>query len=113
MQGESLKEFVKVASVKDISEGRMIDVKINGKEIMIAKLDGIFYAIGNRCTHMKCLLSKGIIEEGKVICPCHFACFDLKTGEGFWGREIGAIPLKPVPIYEVKVQGEDILIKPD
>ncbi len=105
-----MREFVKVASVKDISEGRMIDVKINDKEIMIAKLDGSFYAIGNRCTHMKCLLSKGIIEEGKVICPCHFARFDLKTGEGFWGREI---PLKPVPIYEVKVQGEDILIKPD
>jgi nitrite reductase/ring-hydroxylating ferredoxin subunit len=105
--------FIRVASVKDVSEGEMIGVKVNEKEIMIANLSGRFYAIGNRCTHMKCLLSKGTIEEGKVICPCHFACFDLKTGEGFWGREIGAIPLKPVPIYEVKVQGEDILIKID
>ncbi|MGB9660244.1 MAG: Rieske (2Fe-2S) protein [Nitrososphaerales archaeon] len=105
--------FIRVASVKDVSEGEMIGVKVNEKEIMIANLSGRFYAIGNRCTHMKCLLSKGTIEEGKVICPCHFARFDLKTGGGFWGREIGAIPLKPVPIYEVKVQGEDILIKPD
>ncbi|MCP8321251.1 MAG: Rieske 2Fe-2S domain-containing protein, partial [archaeon] len=74
-------EFIRVASVKDVSERRMIGVKIDRKDIMIANLGGRFYAIGNRCTHQGCLLSKGTLEEEKVSCPCHFSVFDVKTGK--------------------------------
>ncbi|MGQ9469494.1 MAG: Rieske (2Fe-2S) protein [Nitrososphaerales archaeon] len=45
---------------------------------MIANLGGRFYAIGNRCTHMACLLSKGNLEGEKVTCPCHFSVFNVK-----------------------------------
>jgi len=102
-----LTEFIRVASVKDLSEG-MIGVRIDKKDIMIANLGGRFYAIGNRCTHQGCLLSKGTLEEDKVTCPCHHAIFDVKTG-----KVIRFPALKPEPTYEVKVQGEDILIKSD
>ncbi|MCP8316584.1 MAG: non-heme iron oxygenase ferredoxin subunit [archaeon] len=101
-------EFIRVASVKDVSERRMIGVKIDRKDIMIANLGGRFYAMGNRCTHQGCLLSKGTLEEEKVSCPCHFSVFDVKTG-----KVIRPPALKPQPTYEVKVQGNDILIKSD
>jgi len=103
-----LTEFIRVASVKDVSEGRMIGVKIDKKDIMIANLGGRFYAIGNRCTHQGCLLSKGSLEEEKVTCPCHFSVFDVKTG-----KVIRPPALRHEPTYEVKVQENDILIKPD
>jgi len=99
---------MRVASVKDISEGKMIGVKIDKKDIMIANLGGRFYAIGNRCTHMGCLLSKGTLEGEKVTCPCHFAVFGVKTG-----KVIRPPALKPEPTYEVNVQEDDILIKSD
>jgi len=100
-----LTEFIRVASVKDVPEGNMIGVKVNKKDILVANLNGTFYAIGNRCTHQGCLLSKGKLEDEKVICPCHFAVFDIKTG-----RAIRPPASKPEPTYRVKVQGEDILI---
>lgn len=108
MQGKLLTEFIRVASIKDVSEGKMIGVKIDKKDILIANLGGRFYVIGNRCTHMGCLLSKGTLEEERVTCPCHFSVFDVKTG-----RVIKSPAPKPEPIYEIKVQGEDVLIKSD
>ncbi len=89
----------------------MIGVKVGYKEIMIANIGGEIYAMGNICTHMGCLLSKGNLEEGRVTCSCHSAVFEVKTGRGFWGSGTAAIALRPEPIYEVKIQGEDILIR--
>lgn len=83
----------------------MIGVKTDKNDVLIANLGGKFYAIGNRCTHKGCLLSKGTLQETNVICPCHFSVFDLKTG-----KVIKSPAPKPEPTYEVKVQGEDILI---
>ncbi len=100
-------EFVRIASVRDLSEEMMIGVKVDKKDILIANLDGKFFAIGDRCTHQGCLLSKGNLEKDKVTCSCHFSVFDVKTG-----KAIRSPALKPEPTYEVKIQGLDILIKP-
>jgi len=102
-----LTEFVRIASVRDLSEGTMIGVKVDKKDILIANLGGKFFAIGNRCTHQGCLLSKGNLEEDGVTCPCHFSVFNVKTG-----KVIRSPALKPEPTYEVKIQGFDVLIKP-
>jgi nitrite reductase/ring-hydroxylating ferredoxin subunit len=45
-------EFVEVAKVNEIPPGKMKHVELNPKEIMIANLDGKFYALNDRCTHM-------------------------------------------------------------
>jgi 3-phenylpropionate/trans-cinnamate dioxygenase ferredoxin subunit len=101
-----LTEFIRVASVKDVSEGNMIGVKIDKKDILVVNLNGTFHAMGNRCTHQGCLLSKGTLEEEKVTCPCHFSVFDVKTG-----KVLRTPAPKPEPTYEVRVQGEDIFDK--
>lgn len=51
--------FEKVASVNNLKLGNMMKVEIASKEICISNIDGKYYAIGNRCTHMGCLLSDG------------------------------------------------------
>lgn len=48
--------FVKIASTKEIAAGEMIGKKVDRKEILIANIEGNYYAIGDKCTHSNCLL---------------------------------------------------------
>ncbi len=97
--------FVKVASAKDLEAGHMIGVEAGGKEIAVINLEGKYYAIGNRCTHMSCMLSDGTLKGGNVTCPCHGSIFDAKTGSVVKGPA-----KKPEPAYQTKIEGEQILV---
>jgi len=99
-------EFVKVASTKDLSPNKMIGVKAESNDILIANFAGKYYAIGNSCTHRDCKLSDGKLKDGSITCPCHGSVFDIKTGNVLHG------PAKnPEPVYQVKVEGDQILVK--
>lgn len=95
---------IDIALAKDVERGKMISVEKNGKDILIANVDGNYYAIGNVCTHMGCKLSEGTLSGNTVQCPCHGSIFNLKTGE----VEKGPAE-KPEPSYELRVDGDRIL----
>ncbi len=97
--------FVKVASKKYFESEDILGVEANGKKIMLAKLNGNFYAIGDVCTHRGCHLSEGTIMGEMIECPCHRSVFDIKTG-----KVVKAPAKKPEPKYGVKIEGEDILV---
>jgi len=96
---------VKVASTKELAPSKMIGVEAGGKKILVANLEGKYYAIGNRCTHMGCMLSDGVLKGGIVQCPCHGSRFDVKTGS-----VVGGPAKKPEPAFQVKVEGDQILV---
>jgi nitrite reductase/ring-hydroxylating ferredoxin subunit len=74
--------FVEVAKIDEIPSGNMKHLELDGKEIVVANLDGKFYAMDDRCGHMNALLSMGnISNEGVVTCPFHGARFDTNTGK--------------------------------
>jgi nitrite reductase/ring-hydroxylating ferredoxin subunit len=99
-------EFAKVAETKDIKPSQMKAVEVDGESICLANIDGKYYGIGNICTHVGGPLDQGTVEGYEVECPWHGSKFDVRTGE----------PTKPParssePTYEVKVEGESILIR--
>ena len=98
--------FVKVASTKDLTAGKMTGVEAGGKQILVVNVDGKYYAIGDKCTHRGCMLSGGTLKEGGIVqCPCHGSNFDVKTGGVVKG------PAKnPEPAYEVKVEKDQVLV---
>ena len=96
--------FEKLALVKDLKPNQMTSVEAGGKEIVVVNLDGAYYAIGNRCTHMGCMLSDGTLRGETVTCPCHGSIFDVKTGSVMKGPA-----KKPEPAYQTKTEGEQIL----
>ena len=61
--------LVKVAETSEIPLGRMKAVKLAEKEVLIANVNGVYYAIGNICTHSQGDLSKGTLEGNIVTCP--------------------------------------------
>ena len=74
-------EFVEVAKVSEISDGKMKHVEVDGKELLIANVDGKFYAISDRCGHMNALLSMGNLTGNTLTCPFHGSKFDVTTGK--------------------------------
>ena len=106
-------EFVKVAETPEIPVGGQKVVTIQGKEILITNIGGNYYAMGNRCTHAGADLSKGSLDGKIITCPRHKAKFDMTTGNvvfrpKYWRWEL---KLDDEPFYEVKVDGNDVLLK--
>jgi 3-phenylpropionate/trans-cinnamate dioxygenase ferredoxin subunit len=97
--------FVKVALVKDLKPGKMIGVEAGGKEVVVANVDGNYFAIGDRCTHMSCILSEGSPGGLNVTCSCHGSVFDVKTGNVVKGPA-----KKPEPVFQVKAEDDQILV---
>jgi glycine betaine catabolism B len=99
-------DFVKVADTKDIQPSHMKEVQLDGENICLANVEGKYYAIGNVCTHEGGPLADGTLEGYEVECPWHNSKFDARTGE-----VIDPPASEPEPTYQVKVDGNNILIK--
>ncbi len=98
--------FIAVAKKTDVSPGHKKTVTVEGRQIVLANVDGQFFAIGDVCTHAGCSLGgKGVLNGTVVTCGCHGGQFDVTTG-----KVIGPPPTEDEPSYKVKVEGEDIFI---
>ena len=128
-------DFVEAGRVSEIKKGQMKHTEINGKEIVLANLDGTFYAFSDRCGHMSARLSGGNLNQTIVTCPFHAAKFDITTGKKVgepvlklppdmeplppkWqkymeivGQEMSYIKTYDQESYEVKIEGDTIKIK--
>jgi 3-phenylpropionate/trans-cinnamate dioxygenase ferredoxin subunit len=78
-------EYVRVADASELAPGQMGRVQVDGHDILLANVEGNFYALGNRCPHRGGLLSDGSLVGGVVQCPKHGARFDLRTGRAVSG----------------------------
>jgi glycine betaine catabolism B len=102
----SEEDFVKVADIKDIRPSQMKEVEVNGQNICVVNVEGKYYALGSICTHEGGPLADGTLEGYEVECPWHNSRFDVRTGE------VTSPPAsEPEPAYEIKVDGNSILIK--
>jgi nitrite reductase/ring-hydroxylating ferredoxin subunit len=98
--------FVPVAKTGDVPAGGMIVVAIDRERIMLASVDGQFYALRDMCGHRNAPLSRGRLDGHIVECPLHFALFDVRTGKLVDG------PISAdVPAYEVRVEGGTVFVK--
>src|SRR5947208_3296351 len=96
-------EFSRVASTSEIPPGIMRKVTVDGQDVVLANVDGKYFAIGDVCTHQEGPLDEGILDNYEVECPWHGSRFDLRTGavkEGPAGN--------PEPTYEVRIDGVNI-----
>ncbi len=100
--------FVKVATVSEIRPGQKKIVEVDGTLVVVINLDGEFYAVEDVCTHDGGPLGEGRLDtgSGQIICPRHGARFDVRTGDAL------TLPaFEPVPTYEVRVEGQDVLVE--
>ena len=99
-------EFIKVAKTSDLAPGEKMLVEYEDEDVGLFNIEGKFYAISDICTHDGGPLVEGRLDGDAVICPRHGARFNVKTGQ----QTMPAFA--PVPLYVVKIEGEDIYIAP-
>jgi glycine betaine catabolism B len=99
-------DYVKVGEVDDIHPSQTKAVQVGSDTVCVVNIDGKFYAIDNTCTHMGGPLAEGQLEGYEIRCPWHGSKFDVRTGQ------VTKPPAAtPEPIYEVKIDNKDILIR--
>ena len=99
--------FFEALDEKELQEGTMKLVRIEGVPVLLLKTNGEIFAIDNRCPHMGCGFSGGSIDGDVVICPCHDWRFNLKTGEYEEDKKM------KLAKYEWKVKAGKIWVKID
>jgi nitrite reductase/ring-hydroxylating ferredoxin subunit len=105
--------FEKVAEIQEVSPGQMKAVKFGAEEVLLANVNGVYYAMGNACTHERGNLSKGTLQGNIVTCPKHKAQFDVTTGNVVSSPKVLFMhpKINNESIYQVKVEGPDIMLE--
>lgn len=112
---------ITIGKVGEIPVGSMKEAQYEGQHILIANVEGKFYAINGICSHMNMLLQRGKLEGYILTCPFHGAKFDVRDGsvvaphnsqidQYLASMNLPTLPTRPLKKYDVKVEGESIII---
>ncbi len=96
--------FVKVADLDELAEGKPRAVRVEGQSIALFKHNGNIYATDNQCPHMGYPLTRGRVRGGVLTCDWHGWSYDMGGGGCFTG---GCDDLATFPI---EVRGDEIYI---
>src|SRR5712691_5742475 len=83
----------------------MIGFEVDGRRILLAKVDGEFFAICATCTHERSNLDQGTLLGHVVYCPLHYSAFDVRTGE-----VLGPPADRSEPAHDVRVEDGKVLV---
>ena len=101
--------FEPVATLDEVPDGGMKQVVVRGEAVGLYRVGADVFAISDVCTHEEAYLSEGEFEadELEVECPLHGSRFNVVSGE------VRILPAtRPVATYDVKVEGDEILVGP-
>lgn len=82
-------------------------VRVQGVDVLIAELDGDWFAVEDRCSHAGCsFVTDGEVDGATVICNCHGSEFDVRTGEVLVPPALDPIRTFPVRISNGRLEIE-------
>jgi nitrite reductase (NADH) small subunit len=88
--------WLQVATLDELVKRRKLVVDHDGASILVLAHDGEVYAFDNICIHKQRELAKGVVLNGKLVCPGHQWAFSLDRG---WE----AVKEQFQPTYDVRV----------
>jgi 3-phenylpropionate/trans-cinnamate dioxygenase ferredoxin component len=98
---------LRVCSVKDVEAGSARRFDVDGFKLCVVHIGDDFYVIDDTCSHADYSLSEGDVWEDdlEIECPKHGSTFSLETGEP------ATLPAtSPVRVYDVKIDGDDVVV---
>lgn len=98
--------FEKVATLADFGTGDRLAIVFDDRAVVLFRIGGDLYAVEDVCSHDGQPLTDGPVVGGSVECPRHGARFDLKSGQPLCMPAV-----EPIKVYEVRVEGENILLR--
>lgn len=73
-------KWIAVGNAADILKRKKVVIEVDGRQILVLGHEDQFFAFDNICMHRKRELAKGVILNGKIVCPGHQWAFALDTG---------------------------------
>lgn len=99
-------QFVWAIKENELPENVLKQVTVLGRNVLLVKYGGQVYALGSYCPHMGCDLTKGVLKENILVCPCHGWSFDVTNGEYQTNKHIKLLT------FECKVENGDVYVNP-
>jgi 3-phenylpropionate/trans-cinnamate dioxygenase ferredoxin subunit len=104
--------FERICALSQVPEDGSLRVELPDVDIAVVNFEGEIFAIEDVCSHAEVPLTDGEVEEFNgaptIECALHGSCFDLRTGE-----PTNLPATEPVPVYPVRVEGDDVLVDVD
>lgn len=97
--------MIAVLPITALGEGEMTACRVNGQEVLIANVDGSYYAVSNLCSHAGQRLSGGRLKGHRLHCPLHRAVFDVRTGAALSGPAQASLER-----FDVAIEGGRVLL---
>ena len=95
-----------VAAAADFADGSMQGYTVAGRDVVVCRTkDGQWHALDNICTHGFVKMHEGRLRGVRLICPLHGASFDCRNGS-----VLGAPASKPLACWQIKIEGERVLV---
>ncbi len=93
-----------IAKLDQLIEGKIHIFSTRNFDIALVNRNGNIYAFEDICSHDGGNISEGVLDGEKVICPRHFAEFDILTGKPLCMPATQAIAIFPVRIMNGMVE---------
>ena len=97
----------RICSVGDVPSGEARQFVLGNLTLAVVRIDDDWYAVGDTCTHQKVSLSEGEVHPAtrEIECWKHGSCFSLETGAP------NSLPAtRPVPVYDIRIDDDDVLV---
>ena len=95
-----------VCHVDDLVDGELKEVRVGDTDVLLARVDGQFYALYPKCSHYQGPLVKGLLNGHRLVCPWHNACFDVRDG-----HRLEAPALNGLPTHEVRIENDQVFVR--
>ena len=99
----------RLCALAELSSGVPLRVELDSTEVAVVRVGEEIFAIEDVCSHAEVALTDGEVEEfdgaPTIECALHGSCFDLRTG-----APTNLPATEPVPVYPVRVEGDDVLV---
>jgi len=96
-----------VGKASEIPPGKIQKTSIDGKDILVANINGNYYAMDDTCTHAGASLADGKLEGTTITCGWHGAQFDCKSGK----LEKFPAKINDLKSYNIVVESDDVFIE--
>lgn len=97
---------ITVAGAAELKDGEMKQVAADETNILLARVNGKYHAVGATCPHYGAPLAEGALSGERIVCPWHHACFNVTTGDLEEPPALDALPC-----YEVRVENENVIVR--
>lgn len=99
-------DWVPLCSAAEVPPGTMrrFDGVDGAPPLAIYHTASGLYATADTCTHAKASLSEGDLEGDTVVCPVHWACFDVRTGKALEFPATIDLRTYPVRLTEGRIE---------